>query len=269
MLPSTIRAPHALLLGDGLDAVFANVGVRPASTARVASCEVSSAQLHRRFEVVVVRTDDTGDTAQQRSRIHCAVQHIERDGYLFVLHDPASAALCAGFREEDLRPIGQMLIDGVQASCFQRGERTTVHDLLYDARSLIARVDAAELHERMSSGNSPLVLDTRTHTDRARFGVIPGSVHVPRTVVEWHLDPCNGYLHPAMQSFDQPIVVVCNGGYSSSLAAANLTQIGFTAVADLIGGHAAWCAAGLPVHLPDHSHLDIPTAEDQPVISAR
>lgn len=269
MLPSTIRAPHALLLGDGLDAVFATVGVRPASTTQVASSKAASAQLERRFEVVVVRTDDADDAAHQRSRIHCAVQHVDRDGYLLVLHDPAGPALCPGFREEDLRPTGQMLINGALASCFQRGERTTVHDLLYDARSLIARVDATALHERMSGGNGPLVLDTRTHTDRARFGVIPGSVHVPRTVVEWHLDPCNGYLHPAMQSFEQPIVVVCNGGYSSSLAAANLVQIGFAAVADLIGGHAAWCAAGLPVHLPDHSHLDIPTAEDQPVISAR
>jgi rhodanese-related sulfurtransferase len=108
-------------------------------------------------------------------------------------------------------------------SVFGRGPRTTVHDLLLEA--------------------------------------IPGSVHVSRTVVEWNIDPANGYLHPAMQSFDQPVVVVCNGGYSSSLATANLVRIGFTWVADLIGGHTAWCAAGLTVNLPDHSHLDIPAFE--------
>ncbi len=82
-------------------------------------------------------------------------------------------------------------------------------------------------------------------------------MHVPRTVVEWHLDPANGYRHPAVDSFDQPLVLVCNGGYSSSLAAASLLDLGFTDVADLVGGHRAWVAAGLPVVAPDHSHLDL------------
>ncbi len=87
--------------------------------------------------------------------------------------------------------------------------------------------------------------------------MIPGAVHVPRTVVEWHLDPANGYRHPDVESFDQPLVLVCNGGYSSSLAAASLLDLGFTDVADLVGGHRAWVAAGLPVVAPDHSHLDL------------
>ena len=65
------------------------------------------------------------------------------------------------------------------------------------------------------------------------------------------------YLHPALVSFDQPIVVICNGGYSSSLSAANLSRLGFRHVADLIGGMRAWLAAGLPVSDPDHSHLDL------------
>lgn len=101
------------------------------------------------------------------------------------------------------------------------------------------------------------MIDSRTPTDRARFGVIGGSIHIPRTVLEWHLDPTNGYVHPAIDSFARPIVVVCNSGYSSSLAAANLVRIGFTDVADLIGGHAAWREAGLPVIAADHSHLDM------------
>ena len=87
--------------------------------------------------------------------------------------------------------------------------------------------------------------------------MIARSVHAPRTVVEWHLDPANGYQHPAVGGLHDPMVIVCNGGYSSSLAAANLTRLGFTDVADLVGGMQAWIAAGLPTSEPDHSHLDL------------
>ena len=55
--------------------------------------------------------------------------------------------------------------------------------------------------------DEPLVIDTRTHTDRGRAGIIAGSLHVPRTVLEWHLDPSNGYRHPRVQGFDQPLVL--------------------------------------------------------------
>ena len=139
---------------------------------------------------------------------------------------------------------------------FRRGPRTTVHDLLFEARSVIRRVDPVVLHNRLDQSDRPLVVDTRTTTDRSRFGVIDPSIHIPRTVLEWHLDPANAYLHPSVTSFDQPIVVVCNGGYSSSIGAANLIRLGYTDVADLIGGLHAWRARGLPVHNPDHSHLN-------------
>jgi rhodanese-related sulfurtransferase len=141
-------------------------------------------------------------------------------------------------------------------SVHRRTERHNVHDMLFDARRIIQRVTAPELARQLSGPHPPLVVDTRTTIDRVRFGAIDGAVHIPRTVVEWHLDPANGYQHPAVRSFDQPIVVVCNGGYSSSLSAANLVRIGFGNVADLIGGTAAWCSAGLPTVAPTHSHLD-------------
>jgi rhodanese-related sulfurtransferase len=129
--------------------------------------------------------------------------------------------------------------------------------MVFEARSRIGRVAAVDLAALLESDPPPYVLDTRTHTDRHRSGVIPGSLHVPRTVLEWHLDPSNGYRHPAAISFDAPIVIVCNGGYSSSLAAANLVDLGFGDVSDLIGGHRAWLAAGLPIERADHSHLDL------------
>jgi rhodanese-related sulfurtransferase len=121
---------------------------------------------------------------------------------------------------------------------------------------MIQRIDPDRLCCELGSDTPPTILDTRTPTDRERFGVIPGSVHIPRTILEWSLDPANGYRHAAVTSMDQPLVVVCNGGYSSSLAAANLVTLGFTNVSDLIGGHHAWLRAGLPIQPPDHWSLD-------------
>ena len=128
---------------------------------------------------------------------------------------------------------------------------------MFEARSRLTRTTADELAVRLRTPDAPVVVDTRTATDRLRFGVIAGSIHVPRTVVEWHLDPANGYRHPAVSSFDQPLVIVCNGGYSSALAAASLLDLGFVDVADLIGGMRAWIGAGHPVVAADHSHLDL------------
>jgi rhodanese-related sulfurtransferase len=150
---------------------------------------------------------------------------------------------------DDLAAIGDVVL--------QRTARFTVHDMLFEARRMIERIDPSELARRCDEPNPPTVVDTRTHVDRRRHGVIPGAIHVPRTVLEWHLDPANGYQHPSVTSFAQPLVVVCNGGYSSSLAAASLMRIGYGAVADLIGGHHAWCSAGFGVDPPDHSHLDL------------
>ena len=223
-----------------------------------------SAQLDRRFAVVTVAGQlISADEGYRRAVLHTATMHLERGGNLLVAHRNDQRVLCNGFSNDDLILSASQDRGDSQLSLFRRGDRLTVHDLLYEARATIKRYAPGELAVHMRSFIPPLVLDTRTHVDRSRFGVIPGSVHVPRTVLEWHLDPANGYLHPAVQSFTQPLVVVCNGGYSSSLAAANLVRIGFSDVADLIGGHQAWRAAGLPVQPPDHSHLDIPGFDDE------
>ncbi len=228
----------------------------------VPDAEAGSAQLDRRFAAVTIASyllDD--DEGRRRAVLHTALMHLDRAGLLLVSHRSGQKVLCDGFRTDDLILLGIAARHDSQISAFRRGERTTVHDLLYEARDAIKRYAAADLARLMQSDNPPLVLDTRTHIDRGRFGVIAGAVHVPRTVLEWHLDPANGYLHPAMRSFEQPLVVVCNGGYSSSLAAANLGRLGFSDVGDLIGGFLAWQSQGLPVARPDHSHLDIPGIE--------
>ena len=230
----------------------------------IAANDAITLQLERRFDLVVIGTEvlERGDDGHRRALMHAAMQHIERRGHLIVLHEAAGPAFGNEFWAADLQPLGSYQLSDVGLSLYRRGDRTTVHDLLFEARATITRVSPFELAARLTSADGTVVLDTRTHTDRHRFGVIPGAVHVPRTVIEWHFDPANGYLHPAMTSFDQPLVVVCNGGYSSSLAAANLVRLGFSDVADLIGGHTAWAAAGLPVTAPDHSHLDTPTCDE-------
>lgn len=218
----------------------------------------TTAQLAQRYDVVVLTTTEcSSDRGSDRALLHIAVLHLEREGHLTLIRPTDSRLALAAGQEIDLIHIDE--VDGGQTTTtlLRRGPRFTVHDLVYDARTLIDRVAPIELHAQLQADDPPVVLDTRTDTDRSRFGVITGSIHVPRTVVEWHLDPSNGYLHPAFVSFDQPIVVTCNGGYSSSLSAANLSRIGFRRVADLIGGMHAWLAAGLPVSDPDHSHLDL------------
>ncbi|WP_213451833.1 rhodanese-like domain-containing protein [Rhizomonospora bruguierae] len=97
-----------------------------------------------------------------------------------------------------------------------------------------------------------LIVDTRTESQRAKQGelpgaVLPGAVVIDRTVLEWRLDPGSPDRIPEATGYDREIVVVCRQGYSSSLAAASLRALGLTRATDMIGGVEAWCAVGLPV----------------------
>lgn len=235
--------------------------------------DLATMQLPRRYRVVAM----PGNVMifcrpeHRRAIVHTVAQHLEPGGAVvasFALEQGRTAltldeydALCADceltlvarFATWEGAPYGG---GSYAVSVHRRADRFNVHDLLYQARSRIDRIGPARLAELLEGSAPPLVVDTRTQTDRARFGVIAGSIHVPRTVLEWHLDPANGYRHPAVHSFGQPIVVVCNRGYSSSLGAASLIDIGFTAVADLVGGMHAWITEGRPVVPADHDHLD-------------
>jgi rhodanese-related sulfurtransferase len=78
--------------------------------------------------------------------------------------------------------------------------------------------------------------------------VIPGARFVPRNVLEWRLDPASGHSDPELRaSLDRHIILVCDEGYQSSLAAATLQDLGFARATDLVGGFQAWRAAGLPI----------------------
>ena len=95
--------------------------------------------------------------------------------------------------------------------------------------------------------NGAIIVDIRADTDRMRNGIVPGTLHIPRTVLEWRLDPDSEWRSPYISGLDQPIILLCDHGYSSSLAAATLLDLGFWRVADVIGGFEAWRNAGLPV----------------------
>jgi rhodanese-related sulfurtransferase len=92
-----------------------------------------------------------------------------------------------------------------------------------------------------------LVVDIRPVEQRARDGLIPGARVVDRNVLEWRLDPTSAHALAEVTSHDQMIVVVCNEGYASSLAARTLQEIGLHRATDLDGGFQAWRDEGFPV----------------------
>ena len=125
-------------------------------------------------------------------------------------------------------------------------ERLTVDALLERARRRLRRVEPREAAAAVARG--AVLVDIRSELHRARDGVIPGAVHHPRNVLEWRADPASGAADPALgDDLGRELILVCDGGYQSSLAAATLQDLGRTGATDLVGGFAAWRAAGLPV----------------------
>jgi rhodanese-related sulfurtransferase len=123
--------------------------------------------------------------------------------------------------------------------------RTTLDDLLRRARSRLQRLEPADALAAQSAGG--LLVDIRSRDDRERDGIIPGSLHVPRTVLEWRLDPDSLYRNPHACDLERHVILVCTDGESSSLAALTLQELGFARATDLVGGFVAWRRSGLPV----------------------
>src|SRR5687768_12807235 len=95
-----------------------------------------------------------------------------------------------------------------------------------------------------------LLVDTRSAEQRRRDGEVPGAVPVDRNVLEWRLDPRGAHRITEAGDPNRVVIVMCDEGYASSLAAATLQDIGVRRATDLIGGFQAWRAAGLPVIRP-------------------
>ncbi len=122
--------------------------------------------------------------------------------------------------------------------------RRSLEELLDAARAQIERLEPAEALAATEQG--ALLIDIRADVDRERDGIVPGSLHIPRTVLEWRTDPGSTWRNPHLGGLDQQIVLLCDHGCSSILAAATLVDLGFTRAGDIIGGFAAWREAGLP-----------------------
>ncbi|HLY34976.1 MAG TPA: rhodanese-like domain-containing protein [Jatrophihabitantaceae bacterium] len=118
-----------------------------------------------------------------------------------------------------------------------------IDDVLARARSGLTRLSPAEAYAAQLAGAT--IVDIRPEANQASEGRIPGAVVIERTVLEWRLDPmCDARLPIA--TYDLFPIIVCNEGYSSSLAAAGLQELGIQRATDLDGGFRAWKAAGLP-----------------------
>jgi rhodanese-related sulfurtransferase len=113
------------------------------------------------------------------------------------------------------------------------------------AQARLRRLGPAEAEAARREG--AILIDTRCADQRRERGIIPGSVHVPLSVLLWRLDPASGLDDPRLSDPTRQVVLLCADGYSSSLAAATLQDLGFEGATDVVGGVAAWAAAGLPL----------------------
>ena len=125
------------------------------------------------------------------------------------------------------------------------GAPSGVDAVLAEARQGMRRYTAREAFEAQSRG--ALLVDTRTEVQRREQGELPSAIVIDRTVLEWRLDPASGVAIPEATDYDVEVVVVCRQGYSSSLAARSLRDVGLHRATDLVGGVEAWLAAGLRV----------------------
>ena len=121
----------------------------------------------------------------------------------------------------------------------------TVDDLLREARAILERITPEQASAELDGG--ALLIDVRTETQRATNGGIPGAVPIGLNVLEWRLDPASEWRIQQATDHDVRVIVCCQEGYSSSLAAARLQSLGLHRATDVIGGFEAWRDAGLPV----------------------
>ncbi|MEV6600257.1 rhodanese-like domain-containing protein [Actinoplanes sp. NPDC051346] len=119
-----------------------------------------------------------------------------------------------------------------------------IDDLLARARARLVRLGPHDTYSAMARG--AVLIDIRPAAQRAEHGEIPGAIVIERNVLEWRLDPRSdarlGFTH-----YDLEAIVTCQEGYTSSLAAAALQDLGLLRATDLDGGFSAWQSAGLPV----------------------
>ena len=114
----------------------------------------------------------------------------------------------------------------------------SIDEILAAARARLERVEPEALERE--GANGAVIDDIRPLEQRTRDGALPGAIVIDRNILEWRLDPASEHHIAAVTGYDIRIVIVCNEGYSSSLAAALLHDVGLRRATDLIGGFQAW-----------------------------
>jgi rhodanese-related sulfurtransferase len=121
----------------------------------------------------------------------------------------------------------------------------SIDEILAEARDRLQRLDPAQTQAAIEAG--ALLVDIRPAAQRQAEGGVPGALIVERNVLEWRFDPRSDARLPQATGYDQHVIIMCSEGYTSSLAAAALQDLGLHRATDLAGGFVAWSAAGLPV----------------------
>ncbi len=114
----------------------------------------------------------------------------------------------------------------------------SIEEILAVARARLDRVEPEELEAERRAG--AVIVDIRPIEQRTRDGELPGAIVIDRNVLEWRLDPVCEHRVCEIADYDTRIVIVCNEGYQSSLAAALLRDVGLHRTTDLVGGFQAW-----------------------------
>jgi rhodanese-related sulfurtransferase len=135
-----------------------------------------------------------------------------------------------------------------------------VDELLAEARAGLERLEPVAAAAAIAAG--AVLVDIRSEPQRDRDRAVPGSVVVARNVLEWRCDPDSASRDDRIADLDRRLIIMCDEGYQSSLAAATLQRLGFRGATDLAGGFQAWRSAGLPVASP-------PTPPPRPGTPAR
>jgi rhodanese-related sulfurtransferase len=125
----------------------------------------------------------------------------------------------------------------------------SIGEILAAARDQLARLTPAEAHAACAAGAT--LIDIRPAAQRAAAGEVPGSVVIERNHLEWRLDPASDARLPWVTGYELRPIVICMEGYTSSLAAAALQDLGLALATDVAGGYQAWRAAGLPTARPE------------------
>ena len=120
----------------------------------------------------------------------------------------------------------------------------SIDQLLEEARSRISRVTPHEAVRRVADG--AVLVDIRPQSQREAEGEVPGALVVERNHLEWRFDPQSDARLPQATGYDVDVVVLCQEGYTSSLAADALRSLGLSKASDVVGGYRAWAAGGLP-----------------------